>query len=78
MAGSEELLFYVLKVVEMHGINGAVNAVFSGETMSADDMIFATLKRYIPSFTLAANVVLKSICNNDNIEVMPLFVHLIN
>ena len=75
---SEELLFYLLKVLELHNVKGAVNAVFSGETMNADDMIFATLKRYIPSFSLAANVVLKSICNNDNVEVMPLFVHLIN
>ena len=73
-----DLLFYVLKILEMHGVNGDVNAVFSGETMNADDMVFATLKRYIPSFTLAANVLLKSICNNDNVEVMPLFVHLIN
>ena len=78
VSGSEELLFYVLKVMEMYGVTGAVNAVFSGETMSADDLIFATLKRYIPTFSMAANVVLKSICNNENIEVMPLFVHLIN
>lgn len=78
VAQSEDLLFYVLKILEMHGVNGDVNAVFSGETMNADDMVFATLKRYIPSFTLAANVLLKSICNNDNVEVMPLFVHLIN
>ena len=42
-----------------------------------DDMIYATLKRYEPSITMAANVNLKGICENENMEIMPLFVHIL-
>ena len=74
---SEEVLFYVLQVMKLHGLDDKPNAVFSGETMCGDDMIYATLRRYIPSFVLAANVMLKEICSDSNIEAMSKFVHML-
>lgn len=73
---SEEVLYYVMQVMNLHGLGDKSNAVFSGDTTCGDDMIFATLRRYVPSFVMAANVVLKNLCNDSNIEVMPKFVHL--
>ena len=74
---SEEALFYLLQVIKMHNLNKKVNLVFSGEVDNRDDMIYATLKRYEPSITMAANVNLKGICENENMEIMPLFVHIL-
>ncbi len=73
---SEEVLFYVLQVIKLHGLDDKPNAVFSGETLCGDDMIYATLSRYVPSFVLAANVALKVICNDSNVEEMSKFVHM--
>lgn len=73
---SEEVLYYVLQVIRLHELADRPNAVFSGETMCGDDMIYATLRRYIPSFVLGANLLLKGICNDTNMEVMSKFVHL--
>ncbi|MBP3419409.1 MAG: DUF3822 family protein [Marinifilaceae bacterium] len=74
---AEEALYYVLQVARLHSLNESVNAVFSGEIESHEELIFATLKRYLPMFTIAANIELKGICSEDNIEAMPLFVHLL-